>query len=97
MDRSAWLGLGLGMVIGGVYAWLHVRSLRRRQSLLQQQPRSPMGGLAEAAGRLTFLAVALFLVLQFTGANKFWLAGAVAVAYGVPFLLQFRRMVSRRK
>ena len=36
MDDSAWLGLGIGIAIGGVYAWLQLSALRKNEQRQQQ-------------------------------------------------------------
>ncbi len=98
MDKAAWLGLGLGTIMGGTYAWLHVAALKRDWTR-QQQGKPPETGrlLSGASVRvLVFLAV-LFAVLQYTDANKWWLGGSLAVAYGVPFFWGLKVLLAQKK
>src|SRR5208283_2004547 len=98
MDQSAWLGLGFGMIIGGAYAALQVRSLKRNW-VGQQQGQPPQMGrqmLASMVRVLMFVA-ALIAVLQYTTADKWWFGGTLAVAYGVPFFWRLRVLMSQKK
>jgi hypothetical protein len=98
MDNSAWLGLVLGMAIGGAYAWLHLWSLKRSLVRQQQgQPPKPVQQMLAGVARVVGFFVAAFLVLQYTNANKWWLMGSIAVAYSVPFFWKLKDMVSQKK
>ena len=98
MDNSSWLGLGLGIVIGGAYAWLHLWSLKRNWAH-QQQGQQPNAGrqMFGAMLRVLVFAVVVFIVLQYTGANKWWLGGSLALAYGAPFFWRLRVLTSQKK
>jgi hypothetical protein len=98
MDNSSWLGLGLGTVIGGAYAWLHLWSLKRSW-VRQQQGQQPNVGrqMFGAMLRVLAFAAAMFVALQYTSANKWWLGGSLALAYGVPFLWRLRVLTSQKK
>lgn len=98
MDNSAWLGLVLGMAIGGAYAWLHLWSLKRSWVRQQQgQPPKPVQQMLGGVARVVGFFVAVFLVLQYTNANKWWLMGSIAIAYSVPFFWKLKDMVSQKK
>jgi long-subunit fatty acid transport protein len=98
MDQSAWLGLGIGVIIGGAYAALQVRSLKQNW-VGQQQGQPPQMGrqmLASMVRVLTF-AAAVLAVLQFTKADRWWFGGSLAVAYSVPFFWRLKIIASQKK
>ena len=98
MDNSAWSGLVLGVAIGGGYAWLHLWSLKRHWMRQQQgQPPNAVQQMLGGGGRLVVFFVAVFLVLQYTRANRWWLLGSIAIAYSVPFFWKLKDMVSQKK
>jgi len=98
MDKSAWLGLGLGVLFGGTYAWLHLASMKRTWARQQLGQPAPMGGQAAGAmARMAVMLAAVFLVLQYTDANKWWFGGSLAMAYGVPFVWGLKVVVARKK
>ena len=91
MNSPQWLGLALGVVIGGVYVALQRAELRRKDAKVQ--PRGVWSLVPGAVGRLTFLVVAWWLAFQFTSADKYWLTGAVVVSYSLPLVLELKRMI----
>ena len=98
MDQSAWLGLGFGVIIGGAYAVLQVRSLKRNWAG-QQQGRPPEMGLQLLGSMLRVLAfaAAVLCVLQFTSANRWWFGGSLAAAYSVPVFWRLKNIASQKQ
>jgi len=91
MNQPQWLGLALGIVIGGVYVALQRAELRRKDTTIQ--PRGVLALVPGAVGRLAFLVVAWWLAFQFTSADKYWLTGALVVSYSLPLVWQLKQMV----
>jgi hypothetical protein len=88
MNTSVVLGLILGLVIGGAFAWLQLQALRRNELLEKRQELSTLLKQIPGSGaRVAFLLVTLVLVqVLVPTANKWWLTGGLAVGYGIPFL-----------
>ena len=42
-------------------------------------------------------AVALWVALKFTEANKYWLTGALAVSYTAPLIVQLKQFIFPKK
>src|ERR1041384_2310606 len=105
MDYSAWLGLVLGMAIGGAYAWLQIAALRKNERLMQEQGKSrgPAAMLPGSMMRVAFLLIALVLVqVLVVPENKtprfYWcLTGALVVTYSVPFFWKLKNLWSSKK
>lgn len=97
MNESIWLGLVLGMVIGGIFAWLQFQALRRNEMLeRKQQLPSLLKQLPGSAGRIAFLLVALVAVqVLFPGVNLWWLTGSLVVTYAIPFVWKLKDRFSR--
>ena len=91
MDQGAWLGLGLGLFIGGIYGWLQLRELRQRSA-------DPLGRvrLLGPVFRLVTLMILLLAAVRFTEADKYWLTGSLAVAYTAPLVWGLRSVVRRK-
>ena len=100
MDQSAWLGLVVGAMLGGAYAWFQLRSLRRGA---QQQPTATVTGLMTqlpaAIARLGFLVIVMVLLLAAPGEkiNKWWLTGSLALFYSVPLFWRLRRLIAEKR
>ena len=60
-----------------------------------------MGILRQVPGsmaRVAFLLMALVAVqILFPGADKWWLSGALAVAYGIPFFWQLKDRITQAR
>ncbi len=98
MNQSAWLGLGFGVIIGGAYAALQVRSLKQNWAVQQQGQPPQMGRqMLASMARVVMFVVAVLAVLQFTSADRWWFGGSLAVAYSVPFFWRLKMMTSRNK
>ncbi len=104
MGQSELLGLGVGAVIGGLYAWLQLRALRRHELRQQQDGRSPsVAGMVP--GSMTRVALLLMtLVLVQVGNQKYgwgihliWLTFSLGIAYSIPFFWRLWLMYSKRK
>jgi len=99
MGVNAWLGLILGMAIGGTFARLQLLALRRNE-LLEQRQQLPglLRQLPGAGGRVAFLLVALVLVqVLFPAADKWWLSGGLVITYAIPFLWRLKDKYSNRR
>ncbi len=100
MGHAALNGAVIGAVIGGGYAWLQLRSLRRTAQAQQAgQPASLGGNAAGAFSRVALLLVALLVVQLLLPAgqiDKWWLTGALAVSYSVPFFWRLSHMLRRK-
>jgi hypothetical protein len=91
VSKPAVLGLVLGAIIGSVYIALQRLELRRKNAMIQ--PRGVWSLVPGAVARLVFLVVAWWLAFQFTDADKYWLTGALVVAYSAPLIWQLKQMV----
>jgi hypothetical protein len=98
MSTSILLGITLGLVIGGAFAWLQLQALRRNELIArQQQLPTLLKQLPSSGARVAFLLIALVLVQVFVpAANKWWLTGGLAAGYGVPFLWRLLQMAQRK-
>jgi len=99
MNTSILLGIALGIVIGGAFAWMQLLAARRNE-LLQKQQR-PSGILRQVPGSMTrvaFLLMALVAVqVFFPQADKWCLSGALVVAYGIPFFWRLKDRISQAR
>ena len=100
MDQDAWLGLLTGMIIGGVYAWWQLRALARNVRIQRERGEVP-AVTSMLPGSMTRVAVLLMTLIVaqvvFPRANLKWVAIGVGIAYGVPFLLRLKSMISQKK
>ncbi|HUJ71118.1 MAG TPA: hypothetical protein VLZ30_02670, partial [Verrucomicrobiae bacterium] len=83
MNTSVLLGITLGTLIGGAFAWMQLRAARRNERL-QEQHQSPeiLRQVPGSMTRVAFLLMALVAVqIFFPNADKWWLSGALVVAY----------------
>jgi hypothetical protein len=92
MDVSSWLGLGLGAVIGAVAGLWQARDMRCTAAA---GPR--LATTLSAAVRLVTVVTALLAAWRLAGANQFWLAGGVAVAYGGVFAVALKRTLAKKQ
>ena len=92
MNPSIALGITLGIVIGGAFAWMQLLAARRNEFL--QKQRCPTGILRQVPGstaRVAFLLMSLIAVqIMFPGADRRWLSGALAISYAIPFLWRLK-------
>src|SRR5204863_4621513 len=75
------LGLLLGVVIGGLFAWMQMQALRRNE-LLEKQEKLPrlLRQIPGSGGRCAFLLIALVLAqVLFPSANLLWLSGGFLI------------------
>ena len=96
MNTSVGLGLILGLLIGGAFAWLQFQALRRNE-LLEKQQQLPafLKQLPRSGVRVAFLLATLVAVqVFFPAADKWWLSGTLAVAYGIPFCWRLKDRIS---
>ncbi|HUK83296.1 MAG TPA: hypothetical protein VLZ12_11775 [Verrucomicrobiae bacterium] len=96
MNYSTLLGVALGTIIGGVFAWLQLQALYRNE-LLEKRRQLPMllRQIPGSGVRVAFLLMALALVqVLVPTADKWWLTGSLAVSYGIPFLWRLRHLRS---
>jgi hypothetical protein len=92
MNSSIWLGVILGVMIGGTFAWLQMLALRRNE-MLEKQERLPgfLRLIPGSMGRVAFLLLALVLAqVRFPGVNLWWLTGSLIVTYAIPFVWRLR-------
>ena len=92
MNFAAWLGLGLGAVIGVICGLWQAVDMRR----------SARTGPGVSAGistvlRLVFLMVAMLAAARYGGANKYWLAGSAALAYSAVFGWNLKQVLPKKK
>ena len=89
---SIYLGLVLGTIIGGSFAWLQMLALRRNE-MLERQEKVPtlLRQIPGSASRCAFLLMALVLAQAlFQNASVVWMATGVAVAYAIPFIWRLK-------
>jgi hypothetical protein len=92
MNTSSFLGIVLGVIIGGAFAWLQLLALRRNE-LLERREQVPtfLRQIPGSGGRVAFLLMALVLAqVLFQSASVVWMAAGVAVAYAIPFAWRLR-------
>ena len=99
MNTSILLGITLGVLIGGAFAWLQLLAARRNELLQKRQ--QPTGILRQVPGsmaRVAFLLMTLVAVqVFFPGADKWSLSGALVVAYGIPFFWRLKDRISQAR
>ncbi len=92
MNAGAWLGLGLGAVLGlGYGLW------QRRTMGDGPRPGTVGGAAVGAVVRLAALLVAIWLVLQYTVASRLWLVGGVMVSYGLVLVATVLQATRKKK
>lgn len=91
VDRPAILGIVFGVLIGSVNAALQIHELRLKGQVVQ--PRGVSVLVPGAVGRLAFVVAAWWLAFKLTGADKYWLTGALAVTYTAPLLVQLKQLI----
>jgi len=92
------MGLLLGVIIGGLFAWMQMQALRRNE-MLEKQEKLPklLRQLPGSGGRCAFLLMALVLAqVLFPKANLLWLSGGFLVTYAIPFVLRLRMKYLQR-
>ena len=95
LDRSAFVGIACGVLIGATCAVLQIRELRQKS---RETGAPGVGRLVPGAlGRLVFAGAALWVTFKFTEADKYWLTGALIVSYTAPLLAQLRRLIFPKK
>jgi hypothetical protein len=94
MDRPAWIGLILGTIIGAAYVAWQAWDLRRQKAASPDG--NPLALAPHAALRLVLLGGGWWLAYRFTDADKWWLTGAIIVAYSLPLVWQVRRIFPPR-
>jgi len=99
MNSSILLGITLGILIGGSFAWLQLRAARRNE-LLQKQQQSPEI-LRQVPGSMTRVAYLLMALVAaqvfFPHADKWCLSAALVVAYGIPFFWRLKDKISQAR
>ena len=93
MNTAILEGVGLGIIIGTVFAWVQLQALRRNELLAQQQklPAS-LRLLPGSAARVAFLLVALVLVQNLCPhADKWWLTGSLLLTVAAPTVWRLAR------
>ena len=98
MNTSVYLGIIVGAVIGGAFAWLQLLALRRNE-LLEKQEKVPtlLRQVPGSGGRVAFLLMALALAqVLFQKASVVWMAAGVAVAYAIPFVMRLKVKYQQR-
>ena len=98
MNSSMYLGIIVGAVIGGAFAWLQLLALRRNE-LLEKQEKVPtlLRQIPGSGGRVAFLLMALVLAqVLFQRASVVWMAAGVAVAYAIPFVMRLKVKYQQR-
>jgi hypothetical protein len=98
MNASIYLGIIVGVVIGGAFAWLQLLALRRNE-LLEKQEKVPtlLRQIPGSGGRVAFLLMALVLAqVLFQQASVVWMAAGVAVAYAIPFVMRLKVKYQQR-
>ena len=92
MNTSIYLGLILGVIIGGTFAWLQLQALRRNEMLeRKEQVPTLLRQIPGSASRCAFLLVSFILAqVLFQSANVVGMATGVAVAYAIPFVFRLR-------
>jgi hypothetical protein len=98
MNTSILLGIILGMTIGGAFAGLQLRAARRNETIGKQLPGGILRQVPGSMTRVAFLLMTLVAVqVFFPGADKWWLSGALAVAYAIPFFWQLKDRISQAR
>lgn len=97
MNTMDLLGLILGAVIGGTFAWLQMRALRRNEELEKQgEVPGRLRRTPGAMGRVAYLLMALVAVqVFFPQASLWWLSGGLVLAYGIPFIWRLKDKAAR--
>jgi len=91
MTPQSWLGLGLGVLIGGAYGALQRRGLGKGP-----QPDAIGRPLAGVAVRLLGLVLAVFAVLWFTNADRVFLVVGIMISYGFMFAVTIGKVIWKK-
>lgn len=92
MTGNAWLGLGLGVVIGLVYAlW------QRRAMGAGPKPEDAGKAFGGAILRLAAMLAVIWIAVRFTPAHRMWLVGGVMGAYGILFAAMMLKVMRNNK
>ena len=93
-----YLGIVLGMIIGGMFAWLQLLALRRNELLeKRQQVPTLLRQIPGSGGRIAFLLVSLVLAqVLFQNASVVWMAVGVTIAYAIPFVMRLKLKYQQR-
>ena len=94
MDRTAWLGLVTGVMIGTGYALLQWREDRRKDHRHTAKPSVLLWG---AVLRILFLMAALAVVALWADADRVWLVASLAATYGLWFFWRMKRILSQEE
>jgi hypothetical protein len=105
MDFSVALGVMVGMLIGGTYAWLQLSALRKNAQRQREQAGTPSvagivpGSLLRVGLLLASLvAVQVLVPAEYKTTRFYWsLTISLALTYGVPFFWKLKDMMSRNK
>ena len=88
----------MGILTGGVFAWVQLQALRRNELLAKRQQlptilkRLPGSGI-----RVAFLLMALVLVqILAPGVDKWWLSGSLIVSSSIPIVWRLMQMTPRK-
>jgi hypothetical protein len=93
MERADWLGLAVGVAIGGVYALLQVVEWRMGKS---RGGGGLSGMFVGATVRLIVVLLAMLAALRMLEVNRFWLVGGLAVMVAIPLGWRLKRLMSKR-
>jgi hypothetical protein len=104
MDSSRVLGIVLGVLIGGSYALLQIRALRRHEERMKQSGQSPsVAGMVPGSMIRVALLLASLVLVQ-VGCQQFgwnvsltWLMVSLVMAYSIPFFWRLKDIASRNK
>jgi hypothetical protein len=91
MDRSQWLGLVLGVVLGAGYGVWQQHGMRAARV-----GRKPARAMLAAVARVAGLLAGLFLAVRLAAADRYWLIGSVMVSYAVVFVWSLRNVMFGR-
>jgi len=102
VDQSRLLGVLIGAVIGGAYAWWQLHALACHERVQREQGQAPKvtSMIPGSMTRVAMLLMALVLVQVFDQQkriDRIWLMVSLAIAYSVPFFWRLWLMYSQRK
>jgi hypothetical protein len=102
INQSRLLGLLIGAVIGGLYAWWQLRALARHERVQREQGQAPKvtAMIPGSITRVAMLLIALVLVQVLDRekrVDRIWLMVSLAAAYSIPFFWRLWLLYSQRK